>query len=87
MILDRLRYERDHCKTAAHHRSLSVLSVGPTNILNLSNDVGRRMNTSFVGSSLRLDLSASIREPMKVRDHSTLGLPKTFVSHFLNSFT
>ena len=46
---------------------LSVSSVGPTKILNLSDNAGQPMNTSFVSRSWRQNSSVLIRFPMTSR--------------------
>ena len=42
---------------------LPVLSVGLIKLLNMSNNAGRLLNTSFIGRSSRHNLSVSIRQP------------------------
>ena len=65
---------------------LSVSSVGLTKILNMSHDVGRQSNASFISRSKRQNSSVSICWPMNSRGVQYNGTTKDVHGLLINSF-
>ena len=65
----------------------SVSSVGPTKLLNLSNNAGRPTNASFVGRSWRQNIRwFQFVGQWIVSEYSTMERPKIFVGHRFDLF-
>ena len=77
----------DSCKERFLVRIICLLLslVGPSKIFNMSNSVGRLLNTSFVCRSLRQFRWFQFVGQWLAGYHSTMEWPNSFVGHLLNS--